>query len=390
MLNLTRILCGLEQSADNLRYGRGHGAASSAGSRRPVVVWNITRRCNLYCRHCYSESAPANYPGELNFDECLALLDDLADFGVPAVLLSGGEPLAHPRFLDLVATARQRGLRLTLSTNGTLLTATMARRLHEHGLSYVGISLDGIGAAHDAFRGRKGAFDGAVNAFAHCRAVGQKTGLRLTLTKHTVEHLDAILDFVEEKDIRRVCFYHLVPTGRGASLEGLDPETTRSALDRIFARVERWAAAGAPREVLTVDQPADAAYALLYLRGAGANGRLHAAEELLKWNGGGLHGSGVGLGNIDARGDIHPDQFWQDYTLGNVRQKPFSRIWSEDGDDLLVKLRNKRKYLPAQCRECAFCDVCGGGFRARAWHATGDPWAADPGCYLTPAERAMG
>jgi Fe-coproporphyrin III synthase len=260
MLNITRLYCGISQPADALRYGKGHDAPRSAAERKPIVVWNITRRCNLRCLHCYSDSEAREYPGELTFEQCRGVIDDLAAFGVPGVLLSGGEPLIHPRFFDIAGYARERGLRLTLSTNGTLIDNEAARRIKELGFAYVGISLDGIGVTHDYFRGRRGAFDKTVRAFRHCKAARQKVGLRLTLSRNTITDLDRILAFIEREDIDRVCFYHLVYSGRGANLNGIGASATRAALDRIIDRTAAWASAGRPREVLTVDQPADGAY----------------------------------------------------------------------------------------------------------------------------------
>jgi radical SAM protein with 4Fe4S-binding SPASM domain len=385
MLNLTRLYAGVAQPHDALRYGQGHGAPRRASERRPIVVWNITRRCNLACLHCYSDSAAREYPGELNWDQCQGVVDDLAQFKVPAVLLSGGEPLIHPRFFDLAAYARGQGLRLTLSTNGTLIDRAAARRLKDTGFAYVGISLDGIGATHDHFRGRAGAFDKTVQAFRHCKAVGQKVGLRLTLSAHNVRDLDQILDFIEAEDIDRVCFYHLVYSGRGARVTDVDHAGTRAAVDKIMHRTARWAAGGRPREVLTVDQPVDGAY--LYLRLLRENpARAREVHELLSWNGGGANSSGIGISNIDPQGNVHPDQFWQTLTLGNVKKRPFSEIWTQSQNDTLLGLRNRLPRLQGRCAQCRFLGLCGGGFRVRAEQVYGNPWAPDPACYLTDEE----
>lgn len=238
MINLTTLLSGEAQPADYLRYGRGHGAPKTAGARRPIVVWNITRTCNLRCIHCYSDSASQSYAGELSWEQCQSVIDDLAAYGVPGLLLSGGEPLAHPRIFDIARYAKSKGLRLTLSTNGTLITPEKAAILKEIGFAYVGISLDGIGKTHDHFRGREGAFALSVQAFRNCRAVDQRVGLRLTLTKHTIGDLDAILHFIEEENIDRVCFYHLVGSGRGADLTAVTHRDSRHALDTIMAKVK--------------------------------------------------------------------------------------------------------------------------------------------------------
>jgi radical SAM protein with 4Fe4S-binding SPASM domain len=388
MINITKLYCGLSQPADALRYGQGHGAPRTAAGRRPIVVWNITRRCNLCCIHCYSDSEAREYPGELSWGQCRSVVDDLARFGVPGLLLSGGEPLIHPRFFDLAAYARGKGLRLTLSTNGTLIDAEAARRIKELGFAYVGISLDGIGETHDYFRGRKGAFDKTVAAFRHCKAVGQKVGLRLTLSQNTIDDLDRILDFIEAEEIDRVCFYHLVYSGRGSNVVDVTHEDSRRALDTIMDRTARWAADGRPREVLTVDQPADGAY--LYLRLREENpARAGEVLDLLRWNGGGSHGSGTGIGNIDTQGNVHPDQFWQSLTLGNVKQRPFSEIWQNPDNETLSALRNRTGRLEGRCAGCRFLDVCGGGFRVRAVQVHGNLWAPDPACYLSEEEIAQ-
>jgi radical SAM protein with 4Fe4S-binding SPASM domain len=387
MINITKLYCGLSQPADGLRYGQGHNAPRTAAERRPIVVWNITRRCNLKCIHCYSDSDAREYPGELTWDQCRGVVDDLAQFGVPGVLLSGGEPLIHPRFFDLAAYARGKGLRLTLSTNGTLIDRDAAQRIKDTGFAYVGISLDGIGATHDHFRGRQGAFDKTVAAFRHCKAVGQKVGLRLTLSAHNIADLDRILDFIEAEDIDRVCFYHLVYSGRGSNVVDVTHEETRAAVDKIIDRTALWAASGRPREVLTVDQPADGAY--LYLRLLDENPeRAEEVLNLLRWNGGGAHGSGTGIGNIDTQGNVHPDQFWQTLTLGNVKQRPFSEIWQDNGNETLAALRNRTGRLEGKCAGCRFLNVCGGGFRVRAVQVHGNLWAPDPACYLTEDEVA--
>ncbi len=385
MINITKLYCGLSQSADALRYGQGHGAPRTAAERKPIVVWNITRRCNLKCIHCYSDSDAREYPGELTWDQCKGVLDDLAQFGVPGLLLSGGEPLIHPRFFDIASYARGKGLRLTLSTNGTLIDREAAQRLKDTGFAYVGISLDGIGATHDHFRGRPGAFDKTVQAFRHCKAVGQKVGLRLTLSSHNLADLDRILDFIEAEDIDRVCYYHLVYSGRGSNVVDVTHEQTREAVDKIIDRTARWAGSGKPREVLTVDQPADGAYLYLRLRKENS-ARAEEVLDLLRWNGGGAHGSGTGIGNIDTQGNVHPDQFWQSLTLGNVKERPFSEIWSDNTNDTLTALRNRTGRLEGKCAGCRFLDVCGGGFRVRAVQVHGNLWAPDPACYLSDEE----
>ncbi len=381
MLNVTRLLCGTAQPADGLRYGLGKDAPRSARERRPVVVWNITRRCNLRCLHCYSDSDNLNYPGELLEGDWRAMLEDLADFNIPALLISGGEPTIHPQFRAIVGYARELGLRVTVSTNGTLLSESLVDYLCSVGVTYVGISLDGIGAVHDKFRGKVGTFDKVQSAFNLCREAEVKVGLRLTLTPYTCENLKEVFEFVEENQVPRVCFYHLVHSGRGEGLVRLQCEKERQAMDVIFDQTKKWHAQGDQREVLTVDQPADGAY--LYCRLLAEDPvRADEVYDLLTWNGGGANSSGLGIACIDGFGEVHPDQFWHSYSLGNVRERRFSEIWQDEEEPLLKGLRERRLRLQGRCRDCRFQAICGGGFRFRAQQQFGNPWTEDPGCYL--------
>ena len=401
MINLTKLWTGVAQPADELRYGhRGAQAntmATAARDRKPITVWNITRTCNLRCVHCYSDSNAMQYPGELSWKEMQTVVQDLADYQIPSLLLSGGEPLIHPRFFDLVDVASAAGLKLTISTNGTLITPEKAARLKAANVAYVGISLDGIGEIHDQFRRKEGAFDAAVRGFRNCHAVDQKTGLRLTLTSHNVENIGQILDFIEDQEIQRVCFYHLVPAGRGSELQVLESKAARGAIDTLISRVEAWHQQGVEREVLTVTQPADGAYLLVRMENEN-HPNLAEARRLLEWNGGGANSSGRGIANIDTQGNVHPDQFWQDVVLGNVKRMPFSQIWeggNPSSKEILTSIRSIGRLSPQErqarmtgpCADCKWFEICGGGFRTRAAFTNhGDLWGSDPGCYLTKAE----
>ncbi len=399
MINLTKLWTGAAQPADGLRYGHGAGGnAAKARGRKPIVVWNLTRTCNLRCVHCYSDSNAMQYPGELNWEQMQDVVDDLAAYKIPSLLLSGGEPLIHPRFFDLVNKASEAGLKLTISTNGTLITPEKAALLKAANVAYVGISLDGIGKVHDEFRRKEGAFDAAVRGFANCHAVGQKTGLRLTLTRHNVENIEQILDFIEDHEIQRVCFYHLVPAGRGSGLQVLGADEARGAIDTLISRVEAWHAQEIDRELLTVTQPADGAYLLVRMQNE-AHPNLAEARRLLSWNGGGANSSGRGIANIDTQGTVHPDQFWQDVILGNVKQTPFSKIWDgghEPSAGMLESIRSigllsqeeRQTRMSGPCADCRWFPICGGGFRTRAAFSNdGDLWGSDPGCYLREEER---
>ena len=393
MINVTRLYCGQAAQGDWLRYGRhntgepGKGRVPmQAADRRPIVVWNITAACNLKCLHCYTNSTSAHNPGELSTDQAKLVLDDLAAFGVPVVLFSGGEPLMRRDLFELLAYAASKGLRTVISTNGTLLEAEAGRRLKDLNVSYVGVSLDGIGAANDRFRGVVGAFDRAVAGIEAAQNAGLRTGLRLTLTRRNVQELEGIFAFIESHGIERACFYHLVPSGRGAGLSGerLSHRQTREAIDLICGRT---AALQQKRQtdILTVDNHVDGPYIYLKLLGENAE-RAKAAMELLEWNGGALHSTGSGIACIDETGRVHPNQFWRHYTLGSVHDKPFSEIWTNPDEPLLAALRDTPTHIKGRCRFCRFFQACGGGLRVRADAEYGDAFAPDPACYLTDEE----
>jgi radical SAM protein with 4Fe4S-binding SPASM domain len=362
--------------------------AKTAKDRRPIVVWNLTRTCNLKCVHCYTSSEAKRYPDELPTKTCKTVLDDLADFKVPAVLFSGGEPLVRPDLFELAAHARSKSLHVVLSTNGTLIDQAKAKRLKELEFAYVGISLDSaIPAVHDQFRGVEGAFERTMRGFRHCVEAGQKVGLRLTLTRHTCENLDMIFDFLEREQINRACFYHLCPAGRGKDLNALTPEESRKAVDTIFTRSRDFARRGLPIEILNVDNHADGPY--LYLRMLREHDpRAQQVLDMLTWNGGARNSSGVGIANIDFYGNVHADQFSMFRSFGNVKNRKFSEIWQDTSDPIMAGLKDRLDLLKGRCATCRFKSICGGSLRARAEITTGDPWAPDPGCYLTDEEIA--
>lgn len=399
MIDLSVLYGGLETPSTPHRYGRritqidppAHqrmAVAKSASERRPIVVWNLTRTCNLKCVHCYTGSEGKTYPDELTHEEAKAVLRDLAAFKAPAVLFSGGEPLVRPDMFELATYARSLGLHVVASTNGTLITAEIARKFKELGFAYVGISLDSaIPAVHDAFRGTAGAFERTMRGFRHCVEAGQKVGLRLTLTRHTAGNLDKLFEFIEKEGIDRACFYHLCPAGRGKELLALEPAETRQAIDTIITRTGDLVGRGKRVEILTVDNQCDAAY--LYLRmQREQHPRTRQVLEMLLWNGGARYSSGVGIANIDFVGNVHADQFSMFRTFGNVKQRRFSEIWQDVSEPMMAGLKDRLEKLEGRCAGCRFKKICGGSLRARAEIVTGRPWAADPGCYLTDEEIA--
>lgn len=387
MLDISSLYCDRSSEGDPLRYGKKnqrsvHSPSEDGSKRKPVVVFNITRSCNLECMHCYSGSRPGRFPGQLSTPEIKSVLEDLADFDVPAVLLSGGEPMVHPDFWEILEFAVELDLRVTLSTNGTLITEERAGRLKETGLTYAGISLDGMKETNDRVRGMEGAFERSVRGFRNCRTVGQKVGLRLTLTQHNVQELDEIFDFIRDEGIDRVCFYHLAYAGRGNDIQDVDlsGEERRQAVATIFRRTRDLHEHGHPVEVLTVGNYVDGVYLYKEVKKEDSQ-RAERIREYLRWNGGAVNAAGVGLAAIDFYGRVHPNQFWMNRTLGTVPDRKFSEIWTDESNELLHRLRHRKKYLEEPCASCEYLDLCGGGLRARA-EARDDPWGIDPSCYL--------
>ena len=394
MIGISKLYCGTVEASDPLRYGRMSGKLPShllqfSKDKKPVVVWNVGRRCNLRCVHCYSHSRDTEYTGELTTEEGFSLLEDLAAFGVPVILFSGGEPLMRPDILELIARARELGLRAVISTNGTLITDETAAALKTADLSYVGVSLDGLRDTNDRFRGVVGAFDMALSGIRTCRRAGIKVGLRFTMNRRNVSDIGGIFDLIEREGIPRVCFYHLVYAGRGSKLvrEDLTHEESRAAVDLLMDRTRGLHDKGNPIECLTVDNHCDGPY--VYLRTLREDAeRAATVLELLKMNGG--NSTGTGIGCVSWDGAVHFDQFWRHYSPGNVRERPFSQIWTDTAaDETLRKLRERKKHLKGRCAQCKWLNVCNGNFRVRAEAVTGDLWACDPACYLTDEEIGL-
>jgi radical SAM protein with 4Fe4S-binding SPASM domain len=391
MLSVSRLLNGQLSPEEALRYGRRSGAGPAhllhySSDKKPVVVWNVTRRCNLHCGHCYADSHDQDYPGELTYPEGRRLLEDLASFGVPTVLFSGGEPLTRPDVPELAAVAADLGMRTVLSTNGTRIDAVVAQTLAEAGFSYIGISIDGIGALNDKVRGSKGAFEAALGGIRAARGAGLRTGIRFTVHGGNRAHLAPVFKLAEQEGVDRLCVYHLAYAGRGGKMRkhDLTPESTREAVEEVFDLTEDLGRRGVELEVLTVDNPVDSVLLLERVR-RGDPDRAAEIETMLRWNGG--NQSGVAIACVDPTGKVHPDQFSWHVSAGDVRQQPFAEIW-QDANPVLAPYRRSPRKLSGRCAECRFVDICNGGLPARAESAAGDPWGEDPSCYMRDEEIA--
>jgi Fe-coproporphyrin III synthase len=354
----------------------------------PVVIWNLVRRCNLACQHCYSISADVDFPGELTTAEIFRTMDDLRTFGVPVLILSGGEPLLRPDIWAIAHRAKAMGFYVGLSTNGTLIDRANIAAIAGTGFDYVGISLDGIEATHDRFRRKAGAFAASLAGVRLARDAGIKVGLRFTLTQDNAHDLPALLELMEAERVDKFYLSHLNYGGRGNINRKTDAvfRTTRRAMDLLFETAWKHVVAGRPREFVTGNNDADGVYLLHWVRARFPEREARLRARLAQWGG---NSSGVNIANIDNLGHVHPDTFWWDYRLGNVKERPFSAIWQDGSDPLLAGMKAVPRAVKGRCGACGYRDVCGGNTRVRAWQLTGDPWAEDPGCYLDDDELGI-
>ncbi len=351
----------------------------------PVVIWNLIRRCNLACKHCYSISADHDFPGELTTAEIYRVMDDLRAFHVPVLILSGGEPLLHPDIFAISARAKALGFYVGLSSNGTLINSANIKQIAAQCYNYVGISLDGLRSTHDRFRRQPGAFDASLRALRLCRDQGLKVGMRFTLTTDNAAELPDFLELMRAEGSMKFYLSHLNYAGRGNRNRKDDAthQMTRAAMDLLFENCLRDCREGVNREYVTGNNDADGVYLLQWVERRFPEYAPHLRAKLAQWGG---NSSGVNVANIDNLGHVHPDTFWWHYSLGNVRERPFSEIWMDQSDPIMTGLKRSPRVISGRCGRCAHFDICGGNTRVRALQLTGDPWAEDPGCYLTEAE----
>ena len=351
----------------------------------PVVIWNLVRRCNLTCRHCYSISADKDFPNELNTGQVFEVMDDLKQFRVPVLILSGGEPLLRPDIFDIARRAKEMGFYTALSTNGTLIDEKNIDAITDIGFDYLGISIDGIAETHDRFRRMEGAFEASMQGLRLCRDRDIKVGLRFTMTQDNADELPQLLDLMEQEQIHKFYFSHLNYAGRGNKNRKDDVflNTTRWAMDLLFERALEDARSGRGSEFVTGNNDADGVYLLHWVERRFPEQAGHIRRKLIQWGG---NSSGVNIANIDNQGHVHPDTMWWNYDLGSIRQRPFSDIWQDTSDPVMAGLKQHPRPVTGRCGACRYLAICNGNTRVRALQLTGDPWAEDPACYLTDEE----
>lgn len=380
MIGCTKLLCGTATVSDALRYDRVDSREIPAdilqftSSKSPVVVWNVTGKCNLKCRHCYLDSDAQGFGEELSTKEAKSFIDNLSEMHIPVLLFSGGEPLVREDILELGNHASKRELRCVLSTNGILIDEHMALEIKKAGFVYVGVSLDGLKKTHDRFRGEQGSWRKTWRGIENLIKVGLKTGVRFTVTRDNIDELPTLIDLCVEKNVQRFCVYHLVYSGRGLDLIDIDL-SSRQRIELINLLIQKSIEHKDEIEILSVDNPADGVYLLNYVK-ENIPSRYNEVYRLLKRSGG--CSASEKIAAVDSQGRVHPCQFWSYTTLGNVREKKFSEIW---GNRLIIDPSEKNNKLKGKCGECEHKSLCR-GCRIRAKVVYNDVWQEDPSCYL--------
>ncbi|MEX3776438.1 heme d1 biosynthesis radical SAM protein NirJ [Pseudomonas sp. MYb118] len=361
---------------------------SPPGSHRaPVVIWNLLRRCNLTCKHCYATSADSVFRDELDTTTAMTVIDDLHDAGVKVLILSGGEPLLRHDLFVLSAYARSKGFFVALSTNGTLINEDNIAHIRAAQFDYVGISIDGLEATHDAFRQLKGSFASSMHGIQLCREQGIRVGLRTTLTQENHAQLPQLLELMREYDVQKFYLSHLNYSGRGKRSRKLDArqQMSREAMTLIFQRAWADIQQGLDSDFVSGNNDADAVLMLQWVEQHLPQHAVRLERMLRDWGG---NASGSGIANIDNTGEVHPDTYWWQHSVGNVRRTPFRTLWLEQPDALLQQLRVHPRVVGGRCAQCRWLAICNGNTRTRAW-AEGDLWGQDPGCHLSDEEIGL-
>jgi radical SAM protein with 4Fe4S-binding SPASM domain len=379
---------------DLLEVARGRAASAvlrarapqrfgDAQQRAPVIVWNVCTHCNMACPHCYAAAVAKPVPTDLDTEEALRLLDDLAQCGVRILIFSGGEPLLRPDLFQLIRHASDLGISPQLSSNGVLLDEGIAGRLVEAGIAYAGISIDGPQDFNDAYRGLEGGYDAALQGLRCAKAAGLRTGMRMTLTRLNVEDLDTMVDVACEVAADRFYVSHLLYSGRGFRVASDDlarPEA-RTALRRLFERADALLDADEGPRIVTGSNDSDGPFLLRWIGERHGADAAASVRKLLIERGG--NSAGERILNIDARGRVHPDQFWRSAVLGDVREQPFAEILRHP---LREELRNRLDHITGRCAACSERALCRGSHRERALARHRDAWASDPACVMEDAE----
>lgn len=356
-----------------------------------LIVWDFTHRCNLSCKHCYSNSGAVNEE-ELTTLQALAVVEQLADSGVTALAFSGGEPLSRKDFFEVASHAVKCGLYVSVATNGTLLTKENVRRLKQTGVHYVEISIDGATAkTHDNFRGVPGAFEKAVTGLRNCVAEDLCACIATTATKSNLEEMPAIVTLAEEIGAERFTYFNFIPTGRGKA--HFDQDLSAEEREKLMRYLLNRMSTGCKTTILTTaPQLARVALQCQGPRGTGEVTMSMAhmqtarvskkAVPLADFIGG--CGAGRLYCSLSPQGDVHPCVFLP-INVGNLKKEKFTDVWLNS--PLLNALRDRRN-LKGACGRCDFKFICGGCRARSAAYHNGDVLSSDPGCIMGKVKGA--
>lgn len=341
-----------------------------------LVFWETTAGCNLKCVHCRASATDFRSPDDLTTEESFALLDSIASFAAPVIVLSGGEPLVRDDIFDIAAHGTLLGLRMVLATNGTLITPEVARRMLESGIQRISVSIDGASAAsHDPFRGVEGAFDAVMQGIENAKAAGVPFQINTTITKHNLKEIPEILNMAVELGAVALHIFLLVPTGCGKEIADEEMITPQE-----YEKILNWYYDKSKDSPIGLKATCAPHYFRIMRQRAAEEGikitpESHGFEAMTK---GCLAGTAVCF--VSHKGEVFPCGYLP-LLAGNIRETPFPEIWRES--ELFKALRDD-SLLEGKCGPCEFKRVCG-GCRARAYAETSNYLTEEPYCAFTPA-----
>lgn len=349
------------------------------GATLRLVAWETTRNCNLSCLHCRASATKGPYTGELETPAALRLLDQIAEVGSPIIILTGGEPLLRPDIFEIASYGTEKGLRMVMAPNGTLITKTAAKKLRDAGIKRISISLDGATKeSHDSFRGVDGAFEGALRGIELAKEAGIEFQINTTITKTNLDQIPKIQELAIKLEAVAHHIFLLVPTGRGKYIvdQEINAEEYESTLNWFYDQREK-----TPLQLKATCAPHY--YRILRQRakkeGKTVSFQTHGLDAVTR----GCLG-GTGFCFISSRGIVQPCGFLQ-INCGDITQQSFADVWNHS--EAFLSLRNFDN-LKGKCGRCEFRKVCG-GCRARAYEATGDFLAEEPLCSYQPASGSV-
>ena len=353
-----------------------------------MVAWEITRSCNLFCAHCRSSSTSGTYEDELSTEECRRLIDEIVKIGKPVLILSGGEPLMRRDLFQIAGYAVEKGLRVVMGTNGTLITGDIAAKLKAVPVSRVAVSIDFPTAElQDKFRGQAGAFQAAVSGIALLRQAGVEVQINSTITRLNMKYLNELLDMALKSGAVAFHPFMLVPTGRGKGLEtvAMSPEEYEQTLNWVYDRQTELG-----NRIFF--KPTDAPHYQRIIRQKAKQSNLHGEKTTAKIGNEAMNSmtrgclAGISFCFISHRGKVQGCGYL-DVDAGNIRDRGFNQIWTES--TLFRELRDLSN-IKGKCGACEYKYICG-GCRARAFESTGDYLEAEPYCIYQPvAPRQTG